>query len=134
MQKARHSSEPYVDAGRRKAPRLQTGSLIHAHAVDSLVRVREVRNLGAGGFSVETDGEVVPGQQIRFEFKTLTGFNVTLGAVAVHCRASEATQGSYISGWCFTDEQAAEEPVGRILDFLTSALQFDMDDGPTGSH
>jgi hypothetical protein len=108
--------------------------LIHAHCEDPLVRVRELRNLGAGGFSVETDGEVVPGHETRFEFKTLTGFSVTLGAVAVHSRPSEAAGGTCISGWCFTNEQEAEEPVGRMLDFLTSALQFDMDDGGQNSH
>ena len=135
MHKARrHASEPDGDAGRRKAPRLQTGSVIHARCVNPALRVRELRNLGAGGFSVETEGEVVAGWESRFEFNTLTGFTVTLGAVVVYCRPSETGGRTFISGWCFTNAKEAEEPVSHMLDFLTSALQFDMDDGWQNSH
>jgi len=123
----RQTSEPYVDSGRRKAPRLQTGSVIHAHCVNPALRVTELRNLGAGGFSVETESEVVAGWETRFEFKTLTGFTITLDAVAVHCRQSETSGRTFISGWSFTNEKEAEEPVGHMLDFLTSALRFDSD-------
>ena len=125
----RQTSEPYVDAGRRKAPRLQTGSVIHARCVNPALRVTELRNLGAGGFSVETEDEVVAGWESRFEFKTLTGYSVTLEAVAVHCRRSETTERTFISGWSFTNQNEAEDPVGHMLDFLTSALRFDGDDG-----
>jgi hypothetical protein len=92
--------------------------------VDSSIHVLELRNIGAGGFSVETDVEVAPGQQRRFELKTITGFGATLGAVAIHGRRSESGRG-YVSGWRFADESEADEPVGRLLDILTSALEFD---------
>jgi hypothetical protein len=113
-----------VEQGRRRTPRLQTASVIHAHCTDRLLRVLELRNLGGGGFSIETDGEVMPGLECEFEFRTITGLSVTLRAVAVHGRPADRGRPTHVSGWCFAGDDY-HESVHALLDILTSALRFD---------
>ncbi len=114
------------EEGRRREPRLLPGNMVHAHPVDSLLRVLELRNLSLGGFSIETDGEISPGLEKRFEFQAMNGLSVVASAVAVHCRRDESSRG-WISGWRFVVDPDAERGVHALVDFLTSTLQFDED-------
>ena len=125
MAEARRTESAATEAGRRREPRLEPHSVIHAHCADDDLRVLSLRNVSLGGFSIESNAETTPGVEKRFEFRTITGLEVRLQAVAIHCRPSETGRAGFISGWQFLVADAeAEEAVHALVDVLTSALLF----------
>lgn len=107
---------------RRRAPRLHTGSVIHARCVDPFLRILSLHDLSLGGFAIETDSDVPPGLEKTFEFESVTGLTTMARAAAVHCRLSETGGRSYISGWRFLDATESPDAIQSLVDVLIAEL------------
>jgi hypothetical protein len=110
--------------GRRREPRLETCGMVRARCIDPLLRVRALRNVSTGGFSIQTDGELPVGLEKGFELEAITGLVVRVRAVVMHCRRA-AGGGSYISGWRLLADARTEKAMQALVDVLTAMLQFE---------
>ncbi len=111
---------------RRKSPRYDTlGRIVgHLAGVDLPVRVREV---GFGGFSVETMEPLPTGVTHVVRFTARDDWSVALSARAIHCRPSCAPDGSprFATGFAFEAEPNSEAAVKRMIEKITSVTLFE---------
>ncbi len=112
---------------RRHAPRLEVLDQLHGHAVSVNVPL-VVRELGAGGFSVESSVPFPTGSRHTFRFTLAGGGEVIVDATRIHSRAAKATGSPdcYITGFAFCQDgnPEATQAVDTLLDAMTSVLQF----------
>ena len=99
---------------------------LHGRLVAMRVPI-SVRELGPGGFSIESPVPFPPGSRHQFRFITSQDEVILVEAAAVHTRpaapAGEASR--YISGFAFCHlEPETADGVDRLLEALTSPLQF----------
>jgi hypothetical protein len=113
---------------RRRYPRFETmgrvvGTLL---SVDLPVRVRDV---GFGGFAIETVEPVVPGQIHRVRLTTADDWSTVVEARSLHCRPSCAADGTprYVTGFALVTPEApdTQRGVARIIESITSLQMYD---------
>ncbi len=117
--------ERLTPPNRRHSPRFDTlGRIVgHLAAVDLPVRVREI---GFGGFSVETVEPLPADTPHRVRFTARDDWSIELDARAVHCRPSCATDGSprFATGFCFVSHQESAAAVRQMIAKITSVDLF----------
>ena len=113
---------------RRRFPRFETmgrvvGTLL---LLDLPVRVRDV---GFGGFAIETVDPVLPGQLHRVRLTTNDDASTIVEAKSLHCRPSCAPDGSprYVTGFALVtpDSPDTQRAMGRIIEAITSLQMYD---------
>jgi len=108
---------------RRRYPRFDaTGRVVGTLlTIDLPVRIRDI---GFGGFAIETVDPVTPGQVHQVRLTTVDDRSVIVEAKTLHCRPSCAPDGSprYVTGLAFTSAESPEtqRAVGRIIESVTS--------------
>ena len=111
---------------RRQFPRFDTlGRIVgHLPAVDLPVRIREI---GFGGFSVETIEPFPAGGSHVVRFTAQDDWTIELPARAVHTRPSCASDGSprFATGFAFEPHAEAEAAVKRMIETITSVRLFE---------
>lgn len=116
-----------MPAERRHAPRLEVLEQLHGQLVSVNVPL-VVRELGTGGFSVESSVPFPPGARHRFRFTIAGSGEVLIDAIAAHSRSARVTRGPdrYISGFTFWDDGNPEtaRAIDVLLDAITSVLEF----------
>ncbi len=110
---------------RRKTPRFDTLGRIVGNLTSADLPVR-IREIGFGGFSVETMEPLAAGAAHRVRFTAPDDWSVELGARAMHCRPSCASDGSprFATGFAFDPGQNSEDAVKRMLETITSVQLF----------
>jgi len=117
-------------ANRRREPRLRTGAVVRARCIDPLLRVLAMRNLSRNGFAIETDVKVLPGLQMSFEFKTVTGLTIHARAMSVHCRLDDDSARCHVSGWRFVDGGTSLDAAQELVDILSAEAEPEGGGGP----
>jgi hypothetical protein len=99
------------------------GSTITLHLADlAAFSIRRVRDIGRGGFSIETDGAVPLGRLMHFELEIEKGVSAAASAAAVYCREAGVQQPSrFVSGWAFIRSHDLDGALDRLLARLTPA-------------
>jgi hypothetical protein len=94
---------------RRKHPRFAATGRLAGHLIEQDLPVR-VRDIGLGGFSVETMAPLAAGGEYRVRFISEDDWSTVLPAKLANCRASCAEDGSplYVAGFSFLDDKAPE--------------------------
>jgi hypothetical protein len=118
---------PDQSRSRRATPRIEVLGQLHGQVVAWRLSL-QVRELGAGGFSVECDWTFPIGSVHVFRFTTERGDVVVLTARSVHTRAITSPAGTerFISGFEFLlDRDHADQGVAILLDAVTSTLAFE---------
>jgi hypothetical protein len=107
---------------RRHAPRLEVLEQLHGQLV-SVKLPLVVREMGAGGFSVECPVPFPSGARHRFRFTLAGGGEVIVEAVGVHARSTSQTGGTarYISGFAFCQD-GHPETARAVRTLLDAAL------------
>ena len=89
---------------RRGGPRVEVLGSLHGQLVPLRVGVR-VREIGFGGFSIESDVPLPLDAQQDFRFTLRLGHTVTIRARVVHCRGDQRDDRTiYVVGLAFADE------------------------------
>jgi hypothetical protein len=95
-------------------------------SIDLPVRVRDV---GFGGFAIETVDPVVPGQVHRVRLTTSDDWSAILDAQSLHCRPSCAADGSprYVTGFSLITPEApdTQRAIARVIESITSLQMYD---------
>ena len=113
---------------RRRFPRFETmgrvvGTLM---AIDLPVRVRDV---GFGGFAIETVDPVVPGETHRVRLTTSDDWSIIVDAQSLHCRPSCAADGSprYVTGFALLTPESpdTQRGIARVIESITSLQMYD---------
>jgi hypothetical protein len=124
----RLSSSIVVVASRRRTPRVAAGDQLDVEIVSVLVPAN-VRDIGFGGFSVETRCSLRIGAIHLFRFQTYRGRTLELRARVVHsCRkSSEPWEELYVSGCEFLYEPSVptDQFVDELIDSATGVLSFE---------
>jgi hypothetical protein len=88
-----------------------------------------VREVGLGGFSVETRDPLRPGAVLAVALTVDDAVDLTVRARVVHCRPRTELDaaGLYITGLEFVVDDTSDESaaVAVLVDRLTSVLSFD---------
>ena len=113
-------SAPSVE--RRKHPRFNVAGRLAGHLLEHDLPVR-VRDIGLGGFSVETMAPLPTGVEHRVRFISHDDWSTILPALLANCRPSCADDGSplYVAGFSFVDDEGAEtkRTVAVLLEKVT---------------
>lgn len=113
---------------RRAAPRLEVLDQFYGRLVALDLPLR-VRDISAGGFSIESPISFPPGAAHQFRFTTMHGDAHILPATAIHCRTAQVRDGVnwHVTGFEFIQDQAGEVAgvVGLLMDAATSILTFE---------
>lgn len=113
-------SAPSVE--RRKHPRFAAAGRLAGHLLEQDLPVR-VRDIGLGGFSVETMAPLPAGGEHRVRFISQDDWSTVLPAILANCRPSCAEDGSplYVAGFAFVDDDAPEtkRTVAVLLEKVT---------------
>ena len=114
-----------MTAERRQTPRLEVLDQLHGRLVALKVPL-VVREIGPGGFSIESIVPFPPDSHHQFRFTAGTGDEIVAHAVVVHTRPAGAggTPARYITGFVFGEGSETTRAAGRLLDAMTSALSF----------
>jgi len=121
------ASAPVNWTERRKTPRFEA----HGRLVGQLVRedlpVR-VRDVGLGGFSIETMEPIETGKEHIVRFVAPDDWSATLTARSAHCRPSCAEDGSplFVTGFAFVEAQKPEmrRKVETLVEKVTSVRLY----------
>jgi hypothetical protein len=108
-------------AERRTAPRLEVLSQFHGHLVPFGVPLR-VRDVSAGGFSIESSVPFPVGARHEFRFTTASGQEVRIAATVMHTQpaGADAESPTYICGLAFLHDP--NHDTGGDIDTLLEAM------------
>ena len=113
-------SAPSVE--RRKHPRFAAAGRLAGHLVERNLPVR-VRDIGLGGFSVETMEPLPAGGEHKVRFISHDDWSTILPAKLANCRPSCADDGSplFVSGFAFLNDETPEtkRTVAVLLEKVT---------------
>lgn len=112
---------------RRRFPRIEVLGMVDGRRVPLDVPLL-IRELGQGGFSLESPVPFPPGSYHQFRFTTADQREVTLQATVVHCRlASASVDGNftYITGFEFHSDESTDSSIDSLMDTLASVLSLD---------
>ena len=115
---------------RRKHPRFLAAGRIAGHLIDRDMPVR-VRDIGLGGFSIETMEPLEPGVEHRVRFVSHDDWSTVLPAKVANCRPSCAEDGSplYVAGCAFAGDEKPEtrRTVQILIEKVTSVKLYGTD-------
>ena len=115
---------------RRRFPRFGAAGKLAALLVDQDLPVR-VRDIGMGGFSVETMTPLETGVEHRVRFISRDDWSTTLPATIANSRPSCADDGSplYVSGFSFSGQDSPEvmRTVQILIEKVTSVQLYGTD-------
>jgi hypothetical protein len=118
-------SDPSVE--RRRYPRFGTAGRLAGHLIDQDLPVR-VRDIGLGGFSIETMEPLATGVEHRVRFVSHDDWSTVLAARVSNCRPSCADDGSplYVAGCAFSAEDRPEikQTVQILIEKVTSVRLY----------
>ena len=104
---------------RRRHPRFPAAGRLAGHLIDRNLPVR-VRDIGLGGFSIETMEPLETGGEHQVRFVSFDDFSATLPAMVANCRPSCADDGSplFVSGCAFlpTDVPGTRRQVETLIE------------------
>jgi len=113
---------------RRRFPRFAASEKLAGHLIDSDLPVR-VRDIGLGGFSVETMEPLEAGIEHRVRFVARDDWSTVLAAKIANTRPSCADDGSplFVSGFAFSADDAPEtqHAVQLLIEKVTSVRLYD---------
>src|SRR5262245_51354950 len=118
--------QPHV-SNRRKSPRFETLGRVLGHLIDADLPVR-VREIGFGGFSIETMEPVALDVVQQVRFTAFDDWTSICQARSLHCRPSCAADGSprFVTGFQFADEwlRESEHLVKALVEKITTTGMF----------
>ena len=121
---------PHDSPERRRHPRFGTAGRLAGHLIDQDLPVR-VRDIGLGGFSIETMAPLEPGVEHRVRFVSHDDWSTVLSALVANCRPSCAEDGSplYVAGCAFSGEEKPEtkRTVQILIEKVTSVQLYGTD-------
>src|SRR5262245_10322149 len=113
---------------RRRYPRFAAAEKLAGHLLDSDLPVR-VRDIGLGGFSIETMEPLEAGTEHRVRFVSRDDWSTVLAARIANTRPSCAEDGSplFVSGFAFNNEDRPEtrQTVQILIEKVTSVRLYD---------
>lgn len=113
---------------RRRHPRFAALEKLAGHLVDQDLPVR-VRDVGLGGFSIETMAPLEPGLEHQVRFIARDDWSTVLPARLSNCRPSCADDGSplFVSGFAFAGDEKPEtkQTVQILIEKVTSVRLYD---------
>jgi hypothetical protein len=114
------------DSERRRHPRFPAHERLVGHLTSPRLPVR-VRDVGLGGFSVETVDPIETGVVQTVRFTTVDDWSALLPARSLHCRPSVASDGSprYATGFAFVDEAKSLRTVQHLIEQVTSLKMYE---------
>jgi hypothetical protein len=116
------------DPERRRYPRFPALEKLAGHLIDQDLPVR-VRDIGLGGFSIETMTPLAEGVEHDVRFVSRDDWSAVLRARVANSRPSCAADGSplFVAGCAFegTDEPATRETVQALIEKVTSVRLYD---------
>lgn len=118
-------SAPSVE--RRKYPRFPAANRLAGHLLEQDLPVR-VRDIGMGGFSVETMAPMPSGAEHRVRFVSRDDWSTVLPARLANCRPSCADDGSplYVAGFAFaSDSRETRRTVAVLIEKVTSVHLYE---------
>jgi len=89
----------------------------------------ELRDMGPGGFSVESPLPFPEGARRLFLFTTAGGLQVLIEGAAAHCRPDDRGDAGYITGFRFVRSRLTDTDadVVVLLDALSGLADFEAD-------
>ena len=112
---------------RRRFPRFGAAGKLAALLLDQDLPVR-VRDIGMGGFSIETMTPLEPGVEHRVRFISRDDWSTTLPAIIANSRPSCTDDGSpiYVSGFSFSGPDTPEvmRTVQILIEKVTSVQLY----------
>lgn len=111
---------------RRTSPRLEVEAILHGVLVEGNLRLI-LRDLGFGGFAVESPIAFTIASEHEFRFTTDSGLVVSTMAEAIYSRPAGPRDGMvhYVTGFRFAPEGAVTEQAIQILiDAAVAPLTF----------
>ena len=115
---------------RRRHPRFGTAGRLAGHLLEHDLPVR-VRDIGLGGFSIETMEPHEPGAELRIRFVSHDDWSTVLAAKISNCRPSCADDGSplYVAGFAFSGVEKPEtkRTVQILIEKVTSVRLYGTD-------
>jgi hypothetical protein len=119
---------PHVTINRRRTTRYEVRERLVAYLLKEQLPVR-VRDLGTGGFAVETVEPLPTDRTYHVRFTASDNTSAVLPAQALHCRPSCAADGSprYVVGFTFLAAQIgqADRVIRRLIDKVTAGTLFE---------
>jgi len=113
---------------RRRYPRFGAADKLAGHLLDQDLPVR-VRDIGLGGFSIETMEPLPEGVEHRVRFVSRDDWSTVLPARIANCRPSCAADGSplYVAGFSFTGDERPEtrRTVQILIEKVTSVRLYE---------
>jgi hypothetical protein len=113
---------------RRQSPRFEVLGRIVGYLTSRNMPVR-VREVGFGGFSIETLEPVTTAGVESVRFTTHDDWSASLLAQSLHCRPSCAADGSprYVTGFQFVDQDlTARQSVAYLIKKVTGVELFEI--------
>lgn len=114
---------------RRGTPRVKVLGQIHGHIVTLDVPVL-IREIGLGGFSIETALKFPVGAEHAFRLTHADGESVTLRGRVAHCtgRLKADRSPTFITGFMFLEDPTSTSAasLGALIDKITAVLSFDV--------
>jgi hypothetical protein len=106
---------------RRRHPRFPAHQRLVGYLTSPRLPVH-VRDVGLGGFCVETVDPLEPGVVQTVRFTTADDWSAMLPARSLHCRPSVAADGTprYATGFAFVDETKSLRTVQHLIEQVTS--------------
>jgi hypothetical protein len=118
-------SSPAVE--RRKHPRFLAAGRITAHLIDRDLAVR-VRDIGLGGFSIETMTPLETASEHQIRFEAADGWSAVMTAFVANCRPSCAADGSplFVTGLSFLpdDRPDSRRTIEILIEKVTSVQLY----------
>jgi hypothetical protein len=113
---------------RRKGPRIEVLGQLHGQLVPIEIPIL-LRNLGAGGFAIESSVPFAPRAVHRFRFTTVSGVAVVVTAEVRHTQTIVVPDGStrHRTGLAFVHEPGGitVRAIEMLLNAATSSLAFE---------
>ena len=117
-----------ITTERRAACRLEVLDQLNGQLVSMNVPIL-VRELGAGGFSIESNVPFPIGAHHQFRFTTAAGLAIILEAAVVHSQPTRPAHGwkRYVTGFSFVHDAIHDtaRDIDILLDAMTAVLQFE---------
>jgi hypothetical protein len=121
------TTTPHVTVNRRRSPRYEVRDRVVGCLQREQLPVR-VRDVGLGGFAIETVEPLPIGAAHHVRFTTPDDWSAVLSAIAVNSRPSCGADGSprYVTGFAFTPAQngQTERLIQRLIEKVTAVRLF----------
>jgi hypothetical protein len=112
---------------RRRGPRIEVLGQFHGQFVPTELPLL-IRNLGAGGFGIESSIAFPVGTVQKFRFTTVSGIAIVVSAEVKHCHAVQGGDAPdrYRAGLSFVHEPGGVtvRAIEELLNAATSTLMF----------